>query len=94
MAQDRRGGDGDLCARARVCGVEAVAPKECRLKPRAKNTALTELKLFGVALQHGVKLGLLLANPIYRLGIRRDAPKEKAAITPDGAAAHRGGAGE
>ena len=29
----------------------AVAPKECRLKPRAKNTALTELKLFGVALQ-------------------------------------------
>lgn len=58
-------------------------PKECRLKPRAKNTALTELKLFGVALQHGVKLGLLLANPIYRLGIRRDAPKEKAAITPE-----------
>ncbi|MEZ5386485.1 MAG: hypothetical protein R3F13_13315 [Prosthecobacter sp.] len=58
-------------------------PASSGIKARSKNTALTEIKLFSVVLQHAVKLGLALANPLFRLGIRKDPPKEKVEITED-----------
>jgi hypothetical protein len=46
-----------------VHGHEYVAwrtapPRGCGVKARSRNTALVELKLFSVAMQHAVKLGL------------------------------------
>jgi len=41
------------------------------------NTAIHELKFLGVIMGEAVKRGMLLANPISKLGMRRDKPAEK-----------------
>lgn len=58
-------------------------PKKCRVKARAKNTALLEVKILSVIMQEAVRRQWAAGNPLLRLGIRRDAPKEKQEITQD-----------
>ena len=41
------------------------------------NTSIHELKFLGVIMGEAVKRGMLTANPISKLGMRRDKPKEK-----------------
>ncbi len=65
-------------------GHEYVAWRQVQrpgMKKRAKNTALLEIKFLSRVVQHAVRLGLAHANPLYRLGIKKDAPKEKVEIT-------------
>lgn len=52
-------------------------PVECGVKKRAKNTALLEIKILSVVMQEAVRMQWAAGNPLLRLGIRRDAPKEK-----------------
>ena len=52
-----------------------VLPKACNW-----NTALTEIKVFGVILQEAVKRGYLSANPCFRLGLKRKNVKKKPKI--------------
>ena len=56
-------------------------PAGAGVKARKKNTAILELKFAGRVMAHAVRLGLALANPLYRLGIRKDPAKEKVEIT-------------
>ena len=53
------------------------------IKARKKNTALLEVKIWSVIVQHAVRLGLALANPLFRLGIKRERPKVKPEITAE-----------
>ena len=48
-----------------------------------KNTALLDLKVWGLILQRAVRLELADANPLTRIGIRKDAPAEKPEICAD-----------
>lgn len=59
------------------------APPPGTVKARTKNTALTELKIWGGIQQHAVVLGLAPWNPLYRLGIKRDRPAVKPEIDLD-----------
>lgn len=56
-------------------------PAGCGIKKAAKNTAILEVKVAGRVMQHAVRLGLAPANPLYRLGLRKDPHKEKSEIT-------------
>lgn len=53
------------------------------IKARKKNTALLEVKIWSVIQQHAVRLGLALANPLFRLGIKRERPKVKPEISAE-----------
>jgi len=56
-------------------------PPAGTVKARHRNTALTEIKIWGGIMQHAVRCGMIVANPLYRLGIRRQRPKVKPEIT-------------
>lgn len=58
-------------------------PAGAGVKARSKNTALVEVKIFSLIVHEAVKRGLLPANPVQRLGIRKDAPAEKPEILPE-----------
>lgn len=58
-------------------------PAGAGVKARKKNTAILELKFAGRVMAHAVRLGLALANPLYRLGIRKEKAKEKVEITAE-----------
>jgi integrase len=45
------------------------------------NTALLEVKFFGLLLDEAVERGHIIANPCIRLGLKRERPKEKNAIS-------------
>lgn len=53
------------------------------IKARSKNTALLEVKILSVIMQEAVKREWASGNPLLRLGIRRDPPKEKGEVTAD-----------
>jgi integrase len=53
------------------------------IKGRKKNTALLEVKIWSVIVQHAVRLGLALANPLFRLGIKRERAKVKPEISAE-----------
>lgn len=57
----------------------------------SRNTALFEIKLLRVLLHEAVKRGFCLGNPLTKIGIRRDRPREKAALTAADIAKHREG---
>jgi len=52
-------------------------------KMPGRSTALFELKMFSMIMSHAVRLGLTPSNPLARMGIRKDPPKEKPEITPE-----------
>lgn len=54
-----------------------------RKRGGSKNTALSELRTFGAIMNHARKLDMIINNPIYKLGISRDAPEEKAEFTDE-----------
>lgn len=56
-------------------------PPAKTLRKRSKNNALTEIKIWGGIMQHAVRCGMIPANPLYRLGIKRDKAKVKPEIT-------------
>jgi len=58
-------------------------PPAGTVKARAKNTALTEIKILSVIMQEAVKLELAVANPLFRLGIKRAACRVKAEVLAD-----------
>lgn len=58
-------------------------PPGAGVKARKKNTALLEVKVWSLVLQHAVRLGLALANPLFRLGIKKEKPKVKPEITAE-----------
>jgi integrase len=43
----------------------------------SRNTAVLELKFFGLVMREAVRRGFASSNPCERMGITRDAPKEK-----------------
>ena len=47
------------------------------------NTALLELKFLHLIMEHAVRIGFAIKNPVRRLGISRLPPKEKPEITPE-----------
>jgi site-specific recombinase XerD len=47
----------------------------------SRNTALLELKALRIALQEAVERGLIQANPVLRLGLKKDKPKKKPAFS-------------
>lgn len=58
-------------------------PPAGTVKARAKNAALLKVKIWSVIVQHAVRLGLALANPLFRLGIKREVRKVKPEITAE-----------
>lgn len=50
-------------------------------KTASKNTALCNLKVLSLVMGEAVRRGFALSNPVIRLGIRKDPPKEKAEMT-------------
>ena len=46
-----------------------------------RNTAIYEVKLLSLIMQQAVRLGFCQGNPLTRLGIKKDAPAEKAEIS-------------
>lgn len=56
-------------------------PPAGTVKARSKNTALLEVKIWSVIMQHAVEQELALANPLFRLGIKREKAKLKPEIT-------------
>lgn len=63
------------CGHRRHCG-----------KPISRNTALVEVKVWGVVFREAVRRGFALTNPCLQLGIKRDQAPEKAEITDEEAA--------
>lgn len=55
--------------------------REWRMEDAASNSALNELKFFGVVLGEAVKRGYITANPCTRMGIRKTEAKEKSPWT-------------
>jgi integrase len=53
------------------------------MKPCKWNTALTELRVLSTALGEAVTRGFIVANPCYRLGLKRRDTAKKPEITPD-----------
>lgn len=58
-------------------------PPKGTVKARAKNTALTEVKILSQIMQEAVRLELAAANPLWRLGIRRAPCKQKSEVLPE-----------
>lgn len=58
-------------------------PPKALIKARAKNTALLEVKIWSKIMDGAVRKGLATANPLFRLGIKREAVKEKPEIMPE-----------
>ena len=58
-------------------------PPKGTVKARAKNTALTEIKILSQIMQEAVKLELATGNPLFRLGIKRAPCKQKAEVLPE-----------
>jgi len=52
-------------------------------KAYSRNTAITELKIFGVIMDEAVRRDYCLRNPCARLRLRRDPPKEKPELTDE-----------
>lgn len=52
-------------------------------KKYTRNTAIFELKLLSTLMQEAVRRGYLTHNPIEKLGIPRDPPKEKRELSDD-----------
>ena len=50
-------------------------------KTVSKNTAIGNLKVLSLIMGEAVKRGFALMNPVLRMGIRRDPPKEKVELT-------------
>jgi len=48
-----------------------------------KNTAIMEVKLFSQIMQQAVRLNLCPANPLVKLGLKKDDPDEKPEITDE-----------
>jgi site-specific recombinase XerD len=53
------------------------------LKPCKWNTALTELRVLGAALQEAVRRGYIIASPMAKLGITRRDVRQKRELTSD-----------
>ena len=60
----------------------AEAAKDGRRAARM-STALTEIKGLGAIMQEAVRRGWSLANPCHKMGIEKNEPKEKRAISRD-----------
>lgn len=58
-------------------------PPAGTVKARAKNTALTEVKILSMIMQEAVKLELAAANPLFRLGIKRAPCRQKCEVLPE-----------
>lgn len=58
-----------------------TSQKRNNRKPYTRNTAIYELKLLGIVMREALLRGLISANPCERMGLMRDAPKEKRALT-------------
>lgn len=58
-------------------------PPKGTVKARSKNTAITEVKIWSKIMQGAIRKGLVSANPLYCLGIKRAAVKEKPEILPE-----------
>ena len=50
-------------------------------KTVCRNTAIMEVKLFSQVMQQAVRLDLCSANPLVKLGLKKDEPDEKPEIT-------------
>lgn len=48
-----------------------------------RNTAILELKVWGILMGEAVKRGFASVNPFLRMGLKRDAPKQKPEISAD-----------
>lgn len=59
------------------------SPRAAKLN---RNTAILDLKFFGVIMQEAVNRHFIQYNPVYRLGLKRTPPKEKGEITDEHAA--------
>jgi integrase len=57
------------------------AHPECGTHEGAKNTALLEIKFLGLIVDEAIASGFCSTNPCHRLGVGRDEPKRKSAIT-------------
>lgn len=58
-------------------------PPGCGVKARKKNTAILEIKFAAQVMKRAVRLGLVAANPLYQLGIRKEKAKEKVEFTAE-----------
>lgn len=52
-------------------------------KTVCRNTAIMEVKLFSMIVQQAVRLDLCSANPLVKLGLKKDEPEEKPEITDE-----------
>ncbi len=48
-----------------------------------RNTALCDLRVLSLVMRESIRRGFALANPCEKLGVYRDPPKEKLALTAD-----------
>lgn len=58
----------------------ALQKRNCG-KSVCRNTALLELKVLSLIMREAIRRGFATANPCERLGMRRDAPKQKPEMT-------------
>jgi len=56
---------------------------EWRKIKASHNTALHEVKALSLVMGEGVKLGFIVANPVSRLGVHKQKPKQKPELTQD-----------
>lgn len=61
----------------------AKLAKKNNRRTSSRNTAIYEVKVLGLILNEAVRLGYIYANPIQRMGLKKDKPKEKREITRD-----------
>jgi integrase len=57
--------------------------KEKSRRNPSLNTALSEIKLLGLVMDEAVARGLATENPARKLGVERDAPRERSAMTDE-----------
>lgn len=60
-----------------------MAHRELGVYKAVKNTALLEIKFLGIVMHEALESGFCSSNPCLKLGIKRDEPKQKPAITKE-----------
>lgn len=48
-----------------------------------RNTALDDLRVLSIVMREAIRRGYAIGNPCEKLGVYRDPPKQKEALTPD-----------
>lgn len=48
-----------------------------------RNTALDDLRVLSIVMREAIRRGFAMSNPCEKLGVYRDPPKQKEALTPD-----------